>query len=175
MDAHSKNWSGHWVQSWSRMTSVPHILMTKVISRWWQWLRHLSLLGKTELQNIARKLSTNGFKIWKMHIPETWKIILFIYLLQHRKPLFCPTEFHLFAISKSSVLPQWTWEIWKKQSAILRLIKSITILSNMIGYHQPDLSTYNIPKKITRVWLAENGCILYVTRLQSCDTSANDK
>ena len=110
----SKNWSGNWVQSWSRMMSVPYILMTKVISRWWQWLRHLSLLGNTELQNIARKLSTNGFKIWKMHIPETWKIILFIYLLQHRKPLFCPTEFHLFAISKSSVLPQWTWEIWKK-------------------------------------------------------------
>ena len=63
----------------------------------------------------------------------------------------------------------------EKQSAILRLIKSITKFSNVIGYHQPDLSTYNIPKKITRVWLAENGCILNVTRVQSCDTSANDK
>ena len=54
----------------------------------------------------------------------------------------------------------------KKQSAILRLIKSITKFSIVIGYYQPDLSTYNIPKKITRVWLAENGCILYVTRVQ---------
>ena len=80
LDAHSKNWSENWEQSWSRMMSVPYILMTKVISRWWRWFRHLPLLGNTELQNIARKLSTNGFKIWKMHIPETWKIILFIYL-----------------------------------------------------------------------------------------------
>ena len=113
MDAHSKNWSGNRVQSWSRMMSVPYILMTKLISRWWQWLRHLSLLGNTEFNNVARKLSTNDFKIWKMHIPETWKIILFIHLLQHRKPLFCPTKCHLFAISKSSALPQLTWEIWK--------------------------------------------------------------
>ena len=63
----------------------------------------------------------------------------------------------------------------EKQSAILRLIKSITKFSNVIGYHQPDLSTYNIPKKIMRVWLAENRCIFHVTRVQSCDTRANDK
>ena len=96
------------------------------------------MLGNTELQNIARKLSTNGFKIWKMHIPETWKIILFIYLLQHPKPNFVR-------------LHNEQEKFERKQSAILRLIKSITKLSNVIGYHQLDLSTYNIPKKITRV------------------------
>ena len=175
LDAHSKNWSGNWEQSWSRMMSVPYILMTKVISRWWRWFRHLPLLGNTELQNIARKLSTNGFKIWKMHIPETWKIILFIYLLQHPKPNFIRQSF-IFSLYQNQVwLHNEQEKFERKQSAILRLIKSITKLSNVIGYHQPDLSTYNIPKKITRVWLAENGFFFYVTRVQSCNTSADDK
>ena len=84
-----------------------------------------------------------------MHIPETWKIILFIYLLQHPKPNFVR-------------LHNEQEKFERKQSAILRLIKSITKLSNVIGYHQPDLSTYNIPKKITRVWLAENGYIFFM-------------
>ena len=40
----------------------------------------------------------------------------------------------------------------KKQSAILCLIKiNKTKFWNVIGYHQPDLSTYNIHEKITRV------------------------
>ena len=151
--------------------SVPYILMTKVISRWWRWFRHHPLLGNTELQNIARKLSTNGFKIWKMHIPETWNIILFIYLLQHPKPNFIRQSF-IFSLYQNQVcLHNEQEKFERKQSAILRLIKSITKLSNVIGYHQPDLSTYNIPKKITRVWLAENGYIFYVTRVQSCNTS----
>ena len=101
---------------------------------------------------------------------------MFIYLLQHRKPYFCPTKFHLFAISKLSVFAQWKREIWekKKQSAILCLIKTNkTKFWNVIGYHQPDLSTYNIHEKITRVWLAENGCIFHVTRVQRFNTSAN--
>ena len=61
----------------------------------------------------------------------------------------------------------------KKQSAILRLIKTLTKFSNVIGYHQTDLGTYKIHEKITRVWLAENGCIFHVTRVQSCNTSTN--
>ena len=163
------------MQSWSRMMSVPYILMTKVISRWWRWFRHLPLLGNTELQNIARKLSTNGFKIWKMYIPETWKIILFIYLLQHPKPNFVRQGFIFLPYQNQVCLHNEQEKFWRKQSAILRLIKSITRFSNVIGYHQPDLSTNNIPKEITRVWLAENGYIFYVTRVQSCDTRANDK
>ena len=54
-----------------------------------------------------------------------------------------------------------------------RLIKTVTKFSNVIGYHQTDLGTYNIHEKITRVWLAENGCIFHVTRVQSCNTSTN--
>ena len=40
----------------------------------------------------------------------------------------------------------------KKQSAILCLIKTNkTKFWNVIAFHQPDLSTYNIHEKITRV------------------------
>ena len=86
-----------------------------------------------------------------MHIPETWNIILFIYLLQHPKPNFIRQSF-IFSLYQNQVcLHNEQEKFERKQSAILRLIKSITKLSNVIGYHQPDLSTYNIPKKITRV------------------------
>ena len=61
--------------------------------------------------------------------------------------------------------------------AILRTFKTSLVPINHEMHEQfHTISyTYNIPKKITRVWLAENGCILNVTRVQSCDTSANDK
>ena len=86
-----------------------------------------------------------------MHIPETWKIILFIYLLQHPKPNFVRQGFIFLPYQNQVCLHNEQEKFGRKQSAILRLIKSITKLSNVIGYHQPDLSTYNIPKKITRV------------------------
>ena len=103
LDAHSKNWSGNWEQSWSRMMSVPYILMTKVISRWWRWFRHLPLLGNTELQNLENAY-TWDLENYSIHLP----------ILQHPKPNFVRKKFYLFAISKSSVLAQWTREIWKK-------------------------------------------------------------
>ena len=123
----------------------------------------------------APKYCTEIFKIWKMYIPETWKIILFIYLLQHPKPNFVRQGFIFLPYQNQVCLHNEQEKFWRKQSAILRLIKSITRFSKVIGYHQPDLSTNNIPKEITRVWLAENGYIFYVTRVQSCDTRANDK
>ena len=165
LDAHSKNWSENWEQSWSRMMSVPYILMTKVISRWWRWFRHLPLLGNTELQNLENAY-TWDLENYSIHLP----------ILQHPKPNFVRQSF-IFSLYQNQVcLHNEQEKFGRKQSAVLRLIKSITKLSNVIGYHQPDLSTYNIPKKITRVWLAENGYIFfYVTWVQSCDTSANDK
>ena len=62
----------------------------------------------------------------------------------------------------------------KKQSAILRLIKTNkTKILERDWLSPTDLSTYNIHEKITRVWLAENGCIFHVTRVQRFNTSAN--
>ena len=128
--------------------------MTKVISRWWRWFRHLPL-GNTELQNLENAY-TWDLENYSIHLP----------ILQHPKPNFVRQSF-IFSLYQNQVcLHNEQEKFGRKQSAVLRLIKSITKLSNVIGYHQPDLSTYNIPKKITRVWLAENGCILYVTRVQ---------
>ena len=108
-----------------------------------------------------------------MHIPETWKSVMFIYLLQHRNPNFFRQSFIFSSYQNQVCLHNEQEKFGKKQSAILRLIKTLTKFSNVIGYHQTDLGTYKIHEKITRVWLAENGCIFHVTRVQSCNTSTN--
>ena len=149
------------------MMSVPYILMTKVISRWWRWSRHLPLLGNTELQNIARKLSTNGFKIWKMHIPETWKIILFIYLLQHPKPNFIRQSF-IFSLYQNQVCLHNEQEKFGKKTTC-----NFTLNQKYNKILERDWLSPALFEHFTRVWLAENGCIFQVTRVQSCNTSAN--
>ena len=88
-------------------------------------------------------------------------------ILQHPKPNFVRQSF-IFSLYQNQVcLHNEQEKFGRKQSAILRLIKSITKLSNVIGYHQPD---YNIPKKLRASDWLKTG-----TFLQSCDTSANDK